>query len=187
MPKPSPPPGFTLTELVIVLAIVSIIAMLVLPSLSDFIQHQQRHAASADLVRLLNTARSTAIAERTSVTLCPLDATGSCTGNWSDELTAFRDPMRNRAVSNPSQIIRVLPEATPGERIGSTGLFNYLAFRANGQANTHIGNIVWCPPDRDARKATQVVVSWGGRIRVARDHDGDGLVEQADGSPVSCP
>ncbi|WP_167812688.1 GspH/FimT family pseudopilin [Marinobacter daqiaonensis] len=179
--------GLTLIELVVVVTIVGIVASLALPSFGNLLRSQQRHGAAADLVRLLNTARSTAISERTLVTVCPLNPAGTCTRNWSGTITAFRDPHRTRKMTVPSQVIHVLPDASAGSRIGSTGIFNYLAFEATGRAGSHIGNILWCPAEGDASQAAQVVVNWGGRVRVARDHDGDGVVEDAGGSPVICP
>lgn len=179
--------AFTLIELLVIVAIFSAVASIAAPSFSDLIHSQKRHAAVADLVGLFNTARTTAIEEQTAVTVCPLNPSGVCTNEWSQAITAFRDPERTRQVSHDSQIIRLITAAAPGKRVGSTGLFNFLAFRATGRANAHIGNVLWCPPDGSADKAAQVVVNWGGRVRVARDNDGDGVIENADGTPVNCP
>ena len=180
--------GFTLVELLIVVAIVTATALIATPSFHNFIHGQQRHAATAELVRLLNTARSVAIGERTTVTVCPLDLAGECTNKWTEEVAAFRDPFRHRKVEHEGQMIRSIPATgAEGYREGATGIFNYLSFRATGRANAHIGNIIWCPSDKDERQATQVVVNWGGRVRVATDSNNDGVVENADGSPVQCP
>ena len=48
------------------------------------------------------------------------------------------------------------------------------------------GNMLVCPPDGNPRQARLLVVNAHGRTRLATDNDGDGVVEGANGSPVSC-
>ena len=63
--------GFTLPELMITVAIVSILAALAGPSFSSLIASQRTRAASTDLYLALAKARSEAIKRNTNVTLSP--------------------------------------------------------------------------------------------------------------------
>lgn len=49
-----------------------------------------------------------------------------------------------------------------------------------------LGNITWCPDAGNSTNAAHLIISRGGRIRLARDTDGDGVPNKADGSNVNC-
>jgi type IV fimbrial biogenesis protein FimT len=73
-----PQRGFTLTELVVTICILAILAALALPSLSTALTNQRLRAAGTDLMSSLLLARSEAIKRRAIVQVAPL--TG---GDWS--------------------------------------------------------------------------------------------------------
>lgn len=70
--------GFTLPELMVTVAIVSVLAAMAGPSFSTLIASQRARAASTDLYLALAKARSEAIKRNTNVTLSPKG------GNWQD-------------------------------------------------------------------------------------------------------
>lgn len=178
--------GFTLVELVIVVAISVILLSQVVPGMGNLIKHSQRHSAVSDLITLLNLARSTSVQEQQIVTLCPLDDNNQCTGDWSRPITAFRDPTRSKTLSSPSQVIRIGLPPKHGRLIVKSGNRSYFRFRATGMAREAIGNIVWCPDNGDATVAAQIRINMGGRPQLAKDMDGDGVAEDAYGHPISC-
>jgi type IV fimbrial biogenesis protein FimT len=49
------------------------------------------------------------------------------------------------------------------------------------------GNFLYCAAGGAATEARMVIVNPQGRLRIARDRNGDGIVEDAAGRPVSCP
>lgn len=186
MTQHTPQSGFTLVELLIVITLVAALATFS-SSFSALITRSAKQSSQMELIGFINTARTTAIMESTSVTLCPIDtANGKCSNDWSLDIIAFRDPNRSRQLTDTIQIIRTLQPKTNGTFYGNAGIRKYFGFRATGIAREAIGNIIWCPRDKSAENAFQIRISMGGRPRVAQDNDGDGVVENSQGSPISC-
>lgn len=65
--------GFTLTELMVVVAIAGILAAIAIPSFKSLTQSQQVRSASIDLYSNLVLARSEAIKRNSDVTITPVD------------------------------------------------------------------------------------------------------------------
>lgn len=178
--------GVTLLELLITLAILSIIAAFAVPSLNSLVTRSAHQSNQMDLLGIINLARTTAIMESTNVTLCPLDENGKCSKDWSLDLVAFRDPKRARQLVDSSQVIRVLQTKNNGKLKGNAGIRSYFGFRPSGAAREAIGNIIWCPNSNDPRDAFQIRINMGGRPMVARDTNEHEIVKGADGRAISC-
>jgi type IV fimbrial biogenesis protein FimT len=83
----NPSRGFSLLELLVVLAIAGLLLGMALPSFREFLISAARREASTGLYISLNRARSEAIARNRTVKVCALDlaaSTPSCAsaGNW---------------------------------------------------------------------------------------------------------
>lgn len=178
--------GFTLIEMLVVLAIVAIGLSFAAPSWTRFVEMNYRKTVSAELVSIFNLSRTVAISEGLNVTVCPLDANGVCTHQWTSPISAFRDPRRQRKLTQPDQLIRTLEAPKQGKMRGATSNRRYFGFQPDGIANYATGNLIWCPEDGDARNALQIRINMGGRPILARDTNGDGIVEDAYGKPVVC-
>lgn len=178
--------GFTLVELLVVLALTTILLSQAIPGIESLLNRSGRHGAVGDIVSLLNLARNTAVHEQQTVTLCPLGADNRCTNNWSQPITAFRDPSRTKTVLAQSQIIRVTTPPKHGRLTVKSGIHNYFRFRSDGMASGAIGHFIWCPDNNDNSLAAQIRINMGGRPQVARDNDGDGVAEDAYGKPLTC-
>ncbi|MDV3505355.1 GspH/FimT family protein [Marinobacter sp. M-5] len=178
--------GITLVEMLVVLVIVAIVAMQVTPSFTRLLSTSDRHSEISDLITLINVARNTAIYEQTTVTLCPVDADSRCSRDWKLPLVAFRDPQRTKTVAMPSQIIWQRQINRIGTIRGATGIHTYFQFNSSGLAYGAIGNITWCPDNGDATLAAQIRINMGGRPTLAKDRDGDDIVEDSGGRPVAC-
>ena len=105
---PGQAPGFSLIELMVVVAIASILLGLALPSFRELVQAQRGHAASHLLTTELAMARNTAIVRRSPVTVCPSRGDGLCRGDadWSTGWLMYRDPTRSAQPSSPDEILR---------------------------------------------------------------------------------
>ena len=72
--------GFTMAELVIVVAIIGIIAAMAAPNMADMVRVQRVRAAAFDIVAGLTLARSEALKRNVRVTMTP---NGQWSGGWT--------------------------------------------------------------------------------------------------------
>jgi type IV fimbrial biogenesis protein FimT len=85
MKTPSRQRGFSLAEVLVVVAIMGIIGAIAAPNLAEMVRVQRLRTATFDIFAALNLARSEAIKRNTNVTLTPVN------GNWMKGWTG-RDP-----------------------------------------------------------------------------------------------
>lgn len=182
--------GFTLVELMAVLAVVAVLMSFALPSFQRLLSAQRGAAAMNQMVAAVHAARSLAVTSGRMTTLCP-GAEGACVGRnqWHRGALIFIDDNANGELDGDEQVNRALPPLTPGERIYWRSFRNrsYLQFRPRGHTRWQNGHFLYCPPDADATLARMAVLNAAGRLRIARDRDGDGIAEDASGDPLECP
>ena len=82
----SPQAGWSMAELLAVLAVASILAATGIPGLRELIRSQQLKAASGDLVSAIGLARAQALARGETVTVLPKGAGGA---DWTRGWTVF--------------------------------------------------------------------------------------------------
>jgi len=101
--------GYTLIELMAMLAVVSVLVSIGLPMMKVFFDSNRMISNSNDLVAGLNIARSEAIKQQIRVTLCQSADTASCTGSglWEDGWIVFQDPNGNATVDGGERILRL--------------------------------------------------------------------------------
>ncbi len=178
--------GFTLVELMLTLVITTILVTLSLPSLNTLITSFERHGAVHDLLGLFALARKHAVMNGTLVTVCPLDAQKKCGTNWNGEIHAFSDPENTRSASSEQAILQTISPQGNGKFTVRSLHKSFFQFHPTGFTYSDLGNITWCPDSGDPTQAAQIIVSRGGRVRIARDRNGDGIPEDANGQPVRC-
>ncbi|WP_166259106.1 GspH/FimT family pseudopilin [Marinobacter salicampi] len=179
--------GLTLIELVVVIALISVVVGFAVPGFAGLVERSHRQTTISSMVNLFNVSRTAAVQQQVPVTICPLDpADAKCTRDWSLPVTAFTDPLRQRQLTSSTEVVLVKTAPSRGRLIGGTGIRRYFGFNADGMAAGAIGNVTWCPDDRDASKAVQLRINWGGRVVRARDTDGDGIAEDSRGAPLVC-
>lgn len=76
--------GFTLIELMVVLAIIAIVAAIAAPDYRSSIEASRATSAANHLLGTLQFARSEAVAKRTRVTLCSSSNGSACGGTWAN-------------------------------------------------------------------------------------------------------
>lgn len=178
--------GLSMLELMIVLALTAIILTTAGPAWNGLVESTSRRTLIAELITGFNLARNTAVQEQLITTICPLDSDDHCSHDWSGPITIFRDAKKARRLENAKQIIRIIDPADRGKLVVRSASRPYFGFRNNGMANSAIGNLTWCPNDKNPKEAVQLRINMGGRLQTARDQDGDGIVEDSSGDPISC-
>lgn len=78
MNRTPPPSGFSLVELLAVLAILGIMLAVAMPSFTELIERERARSAATDLIIALSRTRSEAIKRNTNVALSPKS------GNWAN-------------------------------------------------------------------------------------------------------
>lgn len=182
--------GYTLTELLVALAIASVLYGVALPFMHDFPAGQRAVASGNAIIGAVQLARSSAIIYRVPVTLCPNDS-GQCgtRRHWSEGGLIFSDPNRNAKLDDGEVLHGHLPSLRKGEKLYWRSFRNrsYLRFLPTGLTPWQNGHFQYCPADGDPRFSRQIVLNAQGRVRRSRDKDGDGIVEDVQGRPLRCP
>ena len=181
--------GASLTEMLTALAVAAVLAGVAAPGMAALVGRGQADAAMAQMVGVIRYARHLAVTRGVTATLCPgAGATCGRRDSWHEGALVFVDGNGNGRLDAGEEIARQLPPLPRGYRLRWRSFRNRtsLSLQANGLTNWQNGNMLLCPPDGDARKARQLIINAQGRVRLAQDADGDGVVEGGDGRPVSC-
>lgn len=75
--------GFTLVELLVVIAVLVIIAQVALPAWQEFIMNNRSRALQHSIERAVHLARAKAVTEKVSVELCGSFDGANCSSSWS--------------------------------------------------------------------------------------------------------
>lgn len=171
--------GFTLLNLLVVVAIAAIMLLVGIPSLQTIIQNARIVTTSNGVLGTLHLARSEATKRQTFVTICRSMDQQQCSDDnsreWEHGWIVFVDPNRQGQVSEHSQIIRVSGPVASGITIRSGGNYaQYLSFGILGvsRGNTGLPNDTLRVCDqRGAAHARAIVVNIRGRPRVVNGQD----------------
>src|SRR3546814_1392401 len=85
---PSAMLGFTLVELMVTLAVLTIIAVIATPSFANLIRGNRLASSANEMVALLQTARSAAISNRASSAVCPSSDGVNCAASLGNRWIA---------------------------------------------------------------------------------------------------
>ncbi len=176
--------GFSLLELLIALAVGSIILVIGVPSFQGTLDNQRMTSATNDLVMSLNLAKSEAIKRVAYVSVCKSSNGVSCTGTgWDDGWIVFA----NAAVANlgsidaGDEVIRVYPALRDEITVTSIGTVDdFLSFRPSGTVGTSTANMTGTLTTCDSRGvdyARGILLESSGQWRVSHDlnHNGAAL------------
>ena len=105
---PGPGQGFSLAELLAVLAVSAILLGLTLPGFQDTLRRQRTATAMHQVTAHLAQARNTAITRRAPVTVCPSLGDGRCRAepDWSSGWLLYLDPTRSDQPQDPNNVLR---------------------------------------------------------------------------------
>ena len=183
-----PSTGLSLTELLVVLAILASLASISMPGLTALLRHRESESLMNLLGKTVRFARNAAITNGAVVTLCRSENGVECGGSWSQGMIVFIDADADRAI-DPGQQVLVSHTLEPGTAEIYWRAFRnrqYLQFTPLGSTNNQNGNFTICPGNGNPEFARQLIINRAGRSRLAVDSDGDGIVEDSRGRPVRC-
>jgi len=134
--SPSSVAGFTLTELMVVVAVAGVLAVIAMPSFKSLTQSQQVKNASMDIYTSLILARSEAIKRNTDVTVTAVDYPVTFPAPAHNErgwvIVAINDPLTtadDTTIQNQSQLKGIALTATPNNSL-------WVTYRRTGRATT---------------------------------------------------
>ena len=161
--------GFTIIELMITLALASILLGLAAPSFSDILKDNRLTTQINKLSASLNLARSEAIKRSVTVTVCKSNDNATCGGNWSNGWIVFEDIDGDGNVDTSDNIIRVNQSLALGNTLVFPGK-NRVTYKADGFAVGYNSVFKLCD-ERGFTKSKGLVVSNSGRVRTANPSD----------------
>lgn len=168
--------GFTLVEIMVTIAVLSIIITVALPSLGTFLTQMRVDNKIVEVQRLLLTTRNAAINSGQNATLCPLNAAGdTCEGsNWAGRI----------GILSSDGLIKEREAIQTGDKL----LFDFdsVTYTPSGQlSNANIGLFRYCPQNDDYF-SRGVDLSLAGRAYLTTDINGDGRDQDRSQSNITC-
>ena len=179
--------GFTLLHCLLVLALLGILTSLALPLYSDLVEITRIRTATRDLVTAFDTARASAISAGKTVTVCRSRDGEDCNGRWEEGLIVFRDENGDHRM-NPEDTLLWRSDGITGYKVNwrSFGNRQYLQFTSMGLVLYQNGHFLLCPASADSTHAITLIINATGRIRLGRDTNHNGVVENGGGADISC-
>ena len=166
--------GLTLVELMVAVAILSILLSLGAPSLGGMLSKYRMRTAAHRLVAAMNLARIEAVSRNTPVTLCPVadSVLGSCGTDYAFGWRLFSNEDRDEVLDEGSdQLIHLFPALPKGfsvtNRLGTRVVADAVTWYPDGTARRNL-SFQLCAPNSHGASAYSVVLNLVGRARVAR-------------------
>lgn len=160
--------GFTLIELMIVIAIVAIFVVVGVPNFQNLIKDNRLSTQANSLVSSLQLARSEALKLRSPVTVCRSTDGAACagTGNWESGWLVFVDGGALGTVDGADRVIQNVAQLGANNTLrGGAGVNNFISYQPTGLQNTGNGDFRLCDGNTpDIAKARQISISATGRV-----------------------
>lgn len=159
--------GFTLTELMMSLAILAVLVPMAMPSYANLIGRTRGQAARADLDTALNLARISAVTRNMHVIACPSIDQQQCLHSieWHHGWLVFGDLDHDGVRSADEPVFSAAPAQPDGVAILSTIGRVRIDYQVDGSAAGTNITITVCDHNASASDALTLVVNQSGRIR----------------------
>ena len=165
--------GFSLVELMVTVAIISVVVAFGIPSMTEFSKNDRLTTNINTLVGHLAYARSEAVKRSVQVSLCVSNNSGtaapSCTGgNWEDGWMIYIDADGDNSFTAGEEVLRVQQALegsntlVPGGGIANQVIYDYRGFAAVA------GTFLLCD-ERAGPHGKSVNISNTGRVRAQGD------------------
>lgn len=163
-------PGFTLIELMVTIAVASILLTLAVPSFQSMVENNSLTTQINLLVGALNGARSEAVKRGQRVTICKSNDATNCadSGGYEQGWIMFVEE-DDFGVRDPGSetLLRAGEASKAGYSLRGNGtvLSKFISYFPSGEANAN-GRFILCK-DNDINKSRGAVVISSGRLRQA--------------------
>lgn len=166
------PGGFTLTELLVTLAVIAILAMIGAPAMGSLLARSREANAEASIAGSLRRARTTAVAHNTRVVVCPSRDGRHCNkdDDWQHGWLVADDGNRDGQPDAGAQTLAVIGAMPAGTRIITSAGRGQLVFHANGNAAG--SNVRFTICQLHERGGKSVILANSGRVRIAKPDPG---------------
>jgi len=167
--------GLTLLELMVVVALASLLACIAVPMLGTFVSYGHRATELNRLLRDLRYARSEAVARGLTVSLCTSPDGAHCNTStpWDQGWIIFVDRDADLKRVSGEAILRVEPAFTSGDHLSGNRLVaHHIGYQREGfLKGLHNGTITFSSEPAHTALRRCLVISRTGRIRVVDNSD----------------
>lgn len=171
--------GFSLIESMVVVVLLSVLTVIALPNLQQFVQQQRIRIVQHNLYADLMQAKSVAVMQQRTVVLC-----GSHDGLVCHNERSWQTGWIALIEDGPTapEVILVRADANPGIVLG----YNNRRVRIAPRGTTfQSGSFILCPEDLNPDLARRLVVNWAVRPRVTTTDRDAGSISQNDCAGVA--
>lgn len=158
--------GFSLIELIISLAVLTILLTGGVPSLTDVYTQYRADSSIRIIQQTLQFARNQAITLNRTVTACAI-IDEKCVQNWQVGLTVFIDTNNNSQLDDSDKILYM----TNAFDSKDTVKYNRtsIRFQPDGLASGTNGTLKYCPSSATSPYSRAVIVNQAGRVRLSKN------------------
>ena len=192
--------GFTLIELIVTLAVVSILLLTGIPMLNQMTTNNRLVTQINNIAGSLAIARSESIKRGASITLCgSTDGTTCDSSSWESGWIVFSDANNNAVLDSATEsMLKIVAPFSGGStlRLSQSDSTSIIRYRSDGSlrdldadATTNRGTFTLCDNEASTTKAKAININSMGRISLAEDTDdpADKIVNDITGVDVACP
>jgi len=168
--------GFTLVELLMVVAIIAILCGASVPAMTNLIRSAALTSATNDLFASFTLARSEAVKRNSRVVVCKSNNGASCAtaGGWEQGWIVFHDSNNNGTRETGEHLVQHTQALSSDLRLsGNLNVSRYVSYAASGSAKLssgafQAGTITLCNVSTRATDARQIIMNSSGRPRVQK-------------------
>ena len=180
--------GLTLIELLISIAIISVLSFIAIPNLQPFIIKLRVDNEISSLQHSLLTARNYAINTGSIVSICPLNSNNECTTLWQNELFVFEDLNNNLTLDevDGEYIITTKPAIDVRDKLVYGKNRKRVSYHPDGHlSGLSNGTFRYCPEGYQ-NLSRAIVIARSGRLYASSDLNNDGIEETRSGKKIKC-
>jgi len=158
--------GFTILELLITVALVSIVMAIAVPSMQSFTQNDRMTTNINALIGHLAYARSEAVKRSQQVSICASNDAASCSGGWSDGWIVYIDSDADNSFTAGEEIIKAQQALDGGNTLTATTIGSQVTYDNRGFVTAaSVGSLQLCD-SRSGSHGKTIRITTTGRVRL---------------------